>query len=104
MRTLIIFSSLLLFFTFMASSLYSAYCYMQYRSLWPRDSAAGFLIGLRAALQLTHDPNDPNLSNECKMYFGRAKSAVAVAVLMMLLIVILVLLGRSFGIQQVLDQ
>jgi len=104
MKTLIIFCSVAMFSAFVVSSFYSAYCYMQYRSLWPRDSGVGLFVGLRAALQLTHDPNDPNLSNECRMYFGRVKLAAAVAFLMMILILIFILLARTFGFAQVLDQ
>ena len=38
------------------------------------------------------------------MYFGRVKLAAAVAFLMMILILIFILLARTFGFAQVLDQ
>jgi hypothetical protein len=104
MRTTIIFLSIIFFLVFTASALYSQYCYGQYLSLCPRREPVGFLTKIRASLKFTHDPNDPNLSDECRLYFKRFKMAAMVAILTIFLILVFILLVRSFGPQVVLDR
>jgi hypothetical protein len=104
MRTTIIFVSILLFVMFAASGFYSQYCYMQYRSLWPKGHVVGLLTGIRASLEFTHDPNDPNLSDECRMYFKKFKIAAMIAIVTTLLTFLFILLVRSFGLEEIMNQ
>ena len=104
MRTTIIFLSILLFLMFGVSGFYSQHGYMQYRSLWPKRHAVGLLTGIRASLEFTHDPNDPNLSDECRMYFKRFKIAAVIAIITTILIFLFILLVRSFGLEEILNQ
>ena len=104
MRGAIILLSVLIFLTFGASSFYSQHCYMRYRSLWPKRDPGGFLTGIRASLEFTHDSNDPNLSHECRVYFRRSKIAAMVAVLTITVLTAFILLVRWFGLQELLDR
>jgi hypothetical protein len=103
MRSTIIFLSILFFLVFVASGLYSQYCYMQFRELLPRRQPVGLLTGLRP-LEFMHDPNDPNLSDECRIYYKRFKVAGMLAILAMVLIFLFILVVRLFGLAEVLDQ
>src|SRR6202035_5508754 len=104
MRTTIIFVSILIFLVFGVSIFYSQYSYMQYLNLCPKGDPVGVLTRIRASLQFTHDPNDPNLSDECRAYFRRFKIAVMVAILTTIVGVLFILLVRSFGLQEALDR
>jgi hypothetical protein len=104
MRTTIILVSIVLFLVFGASLFYSQHSYVQYLSLCPKVDPVGLLTRIRASFQFWHDPNDPNLSDECRAHFKRFKLAGMAAILTMILIVLFVLLVRSFGLQEVLDQ
>src|ERR1700738_3304894 len=103
MRTTIIFVSTLLFINFIASSFYTQHCYMQYINLCQKRAPVGMLTRLRASLVFTHDPHDPNLSDECKTYFSRFKIAAMVSVSTLLLAAVFILSLRSFGLQEALD-
>jgi hypothetical protein len=72
--------------------------------LSPKRRAVGLLTGIRASLEFTHDPNDPNLSDECRRYFQRFKIAAMVAISTLILVAVFILLVRSFGLQEILDQ
>jgi hypothetical protein len=73
MKTTIVFVSILIFLAFGASAFYAQYGYMQYLSLAPKGDPVRLLTRIRASLQFTRDPNDPNLSDECRIYFRRSK-------------------------------
>jgi hypothetical protein len=104
MRTTIVFLSIQLFLTFTISGFYSQYCYMQYRSLSPKRRTVGLLTSIRASLEFTHDPNDPNLSDECRMYFKRFKIAAMIAIGTTLLTFLFILVVRSFGLEEIMNQ
>jgi len=104
MKTTIIFLSILLFLTFGISAFYSQYCYMQFMSLTPKRPTVGLLTGIRASLKFTHDANDPNVSDKCRRYFRRFKIAAMAAISTLILLAAFILLVRSFGLQEVLDQ
>jgi hypothetical protein len=103
MRPTIICLSILYFLVFVASGFYSQYCYMQFRNLWPKRRAFGLLTSIRASLEFTHDPNDPNLSEECRKYFKRFKIAAIIAIATALLMFVFILSVRSFGLEEMLD-
>ncbi len=84
--------------------LLSQHCYMQYRNLWPKRDPVGLLTGIRASLEFRHDPNDPNLSDECRRYFKHFKLAGMVTISTTTLLLVFILLVRSFGLQEVLNQ
>jgi hypothetical protein len=101
---MVIFLSILIFLVFGASGFYAQYCYMQYISLCPKDAPVGLLTQIRTSLKFTHDPTDPNLSDECKAYFRRCKMAAVVVIVTVIFSVLFILFVRSFGLQEVLDQ
>jgi hypothetical protein len=102
MRMTVVFVSILLFLVLLASGFYSQHCYMRYRGLWPKRHPVGLLTRMRASLEFAHDRNDPNLSNECRMYFKRFKIAGMVAGLTTILGILFILLVRSFGLEEAL--
>jgi hypothetical protein len=102
MKTATFLTAITLFLAFGVFGFYSQYCYMQYRSLWPKNHSAGLLTGIRASLQFTHDPNDPDISDECRAYYSRFKKAAMVAALARILMMLLILFVRSFGVVQIL--
>ena len=72
--------------------------------LRPRNTNVGLLTGIRASLEFTRDPNDPNLSRECRIYFKRSKIAAMVAILTVIVCIAFIFLVRWFGLQEVLDR
>ena len=104
MKPAIILLSIAIFLVFVASSFYSQYCYMQYRNLWPKRDPVGLLARIRASLEFTHDPNDSDLSDECRKYFRRFKIAAIAAIITMVFGILFIFLARSFHLERVLDR
>jgi hypothetical protein len=74
---------------------------MQYRDLIPRPRTVGLLTGIRSSLRSMHDPNDPNVSDECRAHLKRGMMAGMVAVMAMLLTGVLIVTVRAFGLQHI---
>ena len=104
MKTAIIFVSILIFLVFGASAFYAQYGYMQYLSLAPKGDPVGLLTRIRVSLQFTHDPNDSNLSDECRIYFRRSKIGAMIAIFTIIVGILFILLVRAFGLQELLDR
>ena len=69
----------LLFAACLVSLFYLQHCINEYRDSVPKPTGLDPLTAIRASFRWVHDPNDPAVSEECRMNVRRVKTAALVA-------------------------
>ncbi|WP_375310087.1 hypothetical protein WHZ77_23260 [Bradyrhizobium sp. A5] len=103
MRSAIVLVSLLLFLTFVLSGARAWLSYNSYRELMPKPLVSGPLTTIRVSMRAMHDPDDPDVSEECLAHLKSFKIAALVAATTWIVMGLFVVAVRAFDLQRFLD-
>jgi hypothetical protein len=103
MKAAFFLSALLLFATFVASGFYASLSFYNYQQAVPKPPVVGIISAIRNSFGRLHDPEDPDVSQECFEYLRRAKIGALIAVTTWLTFAVLVIAVRTLGLNQYLE-